>query len=178
MKELENYDEWARKEEEFHLGQQRQRSAIRLVEGRERPVDVLAQNILLFGCGGGAGGGGGGGSKYREKYSALEELGTLEANLEEPYALLSDLKAAPELEELLVAVDAFRRLEREAADAKDDEGRGGEGGGGGGGGGDDGVESRAKMLPPPPSTALVDGSRDRRCEEEWGDNHDGAAVAR
>ena len=61
MKELENYDEWARKEEEFHLGQQRQRSAIRLVEGRERPVDVLAPNILLFGCGGGAGGGGGGG---------------------------------------------------------------------------------------------------------------------
>ncbi len=31
MKELENYDEWARKEEEFHLQQQRQRSAIRLV---------------------------------------------------------------------------------------------------------------------------------------------------
>ena len=32
MKELENYDEWAAKEEEFHLQQQRQRSAIRLVD--------------------------------------------------------------------------------------------------------------------------------------------------
>lgn len=122
MKELENYDEWARKEEEFHLQQQRQRSAIRLVEGREKPVDVLAQNMLLFGL-----------SeeekenrakvKYREKYSALEELETLETNLEEPYSLLKDLKLG-ELEELLVDVDAFRRLEREAA-----EGGGGERGG-------------------------------------------------
>jgi hypothetical protein len=112
MKELENYDEWARKEEEFHLQQQRQRSAIRLVEGRERPVDVLAQNMLLFGL-----------SaeekenrarvKYREKYNALEELENLETNLEEPYALLKDLKLG-ELEELLLDVDAFRRLEREA----------------------------------------------------------------
>ena len=113
MKELENYDEWARKEEEFHLQQQRQRSAIRLVEGREKPVDVLAQNMLLFGL-----------SneekenrakvKYREKYSALEELETLESNLEEPHSLLKDLKLG-ELEELLVDIDAFRRLEKEAA---------------------------------------------------------------
>ena len=37
MKELENYDDWARKEEEFHLQQQRHRSAIRLVgEMKER----------------------------------------------------------------------------------------------------------------------------------------------
>jgi hypothetical protein len=112
MKELENYDEWARKEEEFHLQQQRQRSAIRLVEGRERPVDVLAQNMLLFGL-----------SaeekenrarvKYQEKYNALEELENLETNLEEPHALLKDLKLG-ELEELLLDVDAFRRLEKEA----------------------------------------------------------------
>ncbi|KAL7482229.1 hypothetical protein ACHAW6_007910 [Cyclotella cf. meneghiniana] len=118
MKELENYDEWARKEEEFHLQQQRQRSAIRLVEGRERPVDVLAQNILLFGMSG---------EekenratvKYREKYNALEELENLETNLEEPYALLKDLKLG-ELEELLVDVDAFLRLEREALGGEDE----------------------------------------------------------
>ncbi len=139
MKELENYDEWARKEEEFHLQQQRQRSAIRLVEGREKPVDVLAQNMLLFGLS----------SeekenrarvKYRERYSALEELETLELNLEEPYLLLKDLKLN-ELEELLVDIDAFRRLEREAVAASAGEGgdAGAESGNrqkGGGGGGD------------------------------------------
>lgn len=121
MKELENYDEWARKEEEFHLQQQRQRSAIRLVEGRERPVDVLAQNMLLFGL-----------SaeekenrarvKYREKYNALEELENLETNLEEPYELLKHLKLG-ELEELALDVDAFRRLEKEALG---EEGKGGD----------------------------------------------------
>eukprot|EP00970_Alexandrium_tamarense_P014594 scaffold4206_cov196-Alexandrium_tamarense.AAC.25 len=123
MKELEHYDEWARKEEEFHLQQQRQRSAIRLVEGREKPVDVLAQNMLLFGLSEGEKENRAR-VKYKEKYNALEELETLETNLEEPYSLLKDLKLG-ELEELVVDVDAFRRLEREATDG------GGEANGGG-----------------------------------------------
>jgi len=113
MKELEHYDEWARKEEAFHLQQQRQRSAIRLVEGREKAVDVLAQNILLFGAANEEEENAAR-VKYKEKYSALEELETLEVNLEEPYTLLRDLKLS-ELEELIVDIDAFRRLEREAA---------------------------------------------------------------
>ena len=112
MRELENYDEWARKEEEFHLLQQRQRSAIRLVEGREKPIDVLAKNMLMFGL-----------SademenrakvKYQEKYNALSELENLEAELEEPHQFLKVLKLN-ELEELLEDIDAFRSLEREA----------------------------------------------------------------
>lgn len=113
MKELEHYDEWARKEEAFHLQQQRQRSAIRLVEGREKAVDVLAQNILLFGARNNDEENAAR-VKYKEKYSALNELETLEVNLEEPHALLKQLKLS-ELEELLIDIDAFRRLEREAA---------------------------------------------------------------
>jgi hypothetical protein len=114
MKELENYDDWAKKEQDFHLQQQRQRSAIRLVEGRERPVDVLAKNMLLFGL-----------SqqeknnraavKYKEKYNAMDDLENLEAELDEPYAMLRQLKLN-ELEELLVDINAFRALEREASD--------------------------------------------------------------
>jgi hypothetical protein len=113
MKELENYDDWARKEEEFHLQQQRQRSAIRLVEGREKPVDVLAKNMLLFGLteeekqNRAA-------VKYKERYNALEALENLEAELEEPHHLLKMLKLN-ELEELLIDIDAFRTLEREAS---------------------------------------------------------------
>jgi hypothetical protein len=113
MKEQEKYDDWMRKEEEFHLLQQRQRSAIRLVEGREKPIDVLAKNILLFGL-----------SdeettnhaavKYKERYNALNELETMEAELEEPHVFLKVLKLN-ELEELLVDIDAFRRLERESS---------------------------------------------------------------
>ena len=117
MKELENYDDWARKEEEFHLQQQRQRSAIRLVEGREKPVDVLAKNLLMFGL-----------SdeekknraavKYQEKYNALNELDSLDAELEEPHIILKDLKLE-ELEDLISDIDIFRKLEREASTSFD-----------------------------------------------------------
>ncbi|KAL3913707.1 MAG: hypothetical protein SGILL_006381 [Bacillariaceae sp.] len=112
MKELENYDEWARKEEEFHLEQQRKRSAIRLVEGREKPIDILAKNLLLFGL-----------TeeekqkraavKYQERYNALDEVQKLDAELEEPHKIVSYLKLV-ELQELLVDIDAFRLLEKEA----------------------------------------------------------------
>jgi len=122
MKELEKYDEWAQKEELFHLQQQRHRSAIRLVEGREKPIDVLAKNLLLFGL-----------SeeekqnraavKYKEKYNALEEVEALEAELEEPHVFISCLKL-DELEELLVDIEAFRTLEKDVGNV---EGSGGSG---------------------------------------------------
>lgn len=111
MKELENYDDWARKEEEFHLQQQRQRSAIRLVEGREKPIDVLAKNLLMFGLteeereNRAA-------VKYQEKYNALNELETLEVEFQKPQDLLKDLKLE-ELKELCEDIDTFRRLEKE-----------------------------------------------------------------
>ena len=111
MKELENYDDWARKEEEFHLEQQRKRSAIRLVEGREKPIDVLAKNLLLFGL-----------SeeeknhraavKYKERYNALDQLDQLEAELAEPQKIVGVLKLV-ELKDLLEDINTFQRLERE-----------------------------------------------------------------
>lgn len=112
MKELENYDDWAKKEEEFHLEQQRKRSAIRLVEGREKPIDVLAKNLLLFGL-----------TeeekklraavKYQERYNALDELQKLDAELEEPQDIVRILKIT-ELRELLIDINAFQLLEKEA----------------------------------------------------------------
>lgn len=109
LNEREKYHEWEQKEEEFHLQQQRQRSAIRLIEGRERPIDVLAKNLLLFGL-----------TeeekklrasvKYKERYNALDELETLEVELEEPHLFLRDLKLE-ELKDLLSDVEAFRMLE-------------------------------------------------------------------
>jgi len=112
MKELENYDEWARKEEEFHLQQQRQRSAIRLVEGREKPIDVMAKNLLMFGLtdeerkNRAA-------VKYQEKYNVMSELHNLEAELERPQDFLKNLRLG-ELEELAGDVETFRRLESDA----------------------------------------------------------------
>lgn len=110
MKEYEHYDDWVQKEEEFHLQQQRHRSAIRLVDGREKPIDVLAKNLFLFGL-----------SdaqrkqsftKYQERFNAMDAVDALEGELEEPYLLLKMLKLN-ELQELLLDIDAFRQLERE-----------------------------------------------------------------
>eukprot|EP00980_Cylindrotheca_fusiformis_P022833 scaffold9825_cov203-Cylindrotheca_fusiformis.AAC.2 len=111
MKELENYDEWAKKEELFHLEQQRKRSAIRLVEGREKPIDILAKNLLLFGL-----------TdeeknqraavKYKERYNAMEQVEKLDAELEEPHKIIKVLKLV-ELNDLKVDIEAFRILERE-----------------------------------------------------------------
>jgi len=115
LREMENYDEWQAKEEQFHLQQQRQRSAIRLVEGREKPIDVLAKNLLLFGLT----------DKeredrsrvrYQERYNALNEVANLEAELCEPHVFLHDLKLA-EMEDLMCDINAFRMLEREVAEA-------------------------------------------------------------
>jgi hypothetical protein len=115
MKELEHYDDWARKEEEFHLQQQRQRSAIRLVEGREKPIDVLAKNVLLYGLSDEEKLNRGGATvKYKERFNAMEALENLDAVLDEPQRLLRMLKLE-ELQELLVDIDAFRALEREAS---------------------------------------------------------------
>eukprot|EP00978_Attheya_sp_CCMP212_P004635 scaffold10096_cov29-Attheya_sp.AAC.3 len=114
MKELKNYDEWAQKEDELHLAQQHQRSAIRLVEGRrEKLVDVLAKNLLLFGL-----------TdeekknratvKYQEQYNALDELETLDAKLEEPHICLRDLKQN-ELQKFDFRHLCVRMLEQEAS---------------------------------------------------------------
>jgi hypothetical protein len=114
IRELAHYDEWAKKEEEFHLQQQRQRSAIRLLEHREKPIDVLAKNLLLFAL-----------DeddktnrirvKYQERFDPLNELeNKLEAELIEPHVLLQNLKLH-ELEELAIEIETFRDLEKEAS---------------------------------------------------------------
>ena len=48
LREAEQYSDWHQKEEAFHLEQARVRSKIRLVEGREKPIDILAKNIILL----------------------------------------------------------------------------------------------------------------------------------
>lgn len=122
MKELMNYDDWAKKEEQFHLEQQKKRSAIRLVEGRERPIDILAKNLLLFGLSDDDGTDNENSAaavKYKERYSALDRLKRLEADLQEPQTFLKLLKL-DELQELIVDIDAFRMLEKEVSTGYDD----------------------------------------------------------
>ncbi|GMH53799.1 hypothetical protein TrST_g8085 [Triparma strigata] len=113
LREAAHYDDWQRKEEEFHLAQQHQRTAIRLVEGREKPVDVLAKNVLLFGL-----------SeeekanktavKYKERYNALDEMANLDATLTAPGEFCKNLKLE-ELIELQADLREYQELEKEVA---------------------------------------------------------------
>lgn len=41
-------DGWEAKEEEFHLKQAQLRSEIRIKEGREKAIDILAKNVHLY----------------------------------------------------------------------------------------------------------------------------------
>lgn len=47
LKDAEQYEDWQQKEEEFHLSQAAVRSKLRIKQRREKPVDLLAKNLLL-----------------------------------------------------------------------------------------------------------------------------------
>ena len=48
LREAAQYDDWEQKEEDFHIAQTKVRSKIRLIEKREKPIDLLAKSILLI----------------------------------------------------------------------------------------------------------------------------------
>jgi len=120
IREMQHYDVWMKKEEEFHLEQQRQRSAIRLTQGRETPIDVLAKNLLMFGLSDDERSLRNSGVKYQEKYNALDELRTLEAEITEPHVFIKDL-TLKELNELLDDVNECIALEKEVNQSSQNE---------------------------------------------------------
>ncbi|CAM9158107.1 unnamed protein product [Ascophyllum nodosum] len=105
LREQQQYGDWQKKEEHFHLKQANERSKIRLVEGRDRPIDRLAKNVILFG----------------EQDKGEEEVGIkygdkgevdvtgLEMELREPYKLFDGL-SLQELQELQGEIVQYQGL--------------------------------------------------------------------
>lgn len=85
LREAELFQDWEKKEEEFHHLQSKTRSKIRLVEGREKPIDIMAKNILLFGEEDN--------KQVGVKYTGKNvlDLSNLEAELREPYLIFEDI---------------------------------------------------------------------------------------
>ncbi|KAI9253708.1 mid region of cactin-domain-containing protein [Helicostylum pulchrum] len=75
--ELAQMGDWEAKEEEFHLEQAKTRAAIRIRDGRAKPIDILAMNLRL--------------ANEPEK---LEEDVDLEIDLDEPYTIFDNLSLA------------------------------------------------------------------------------------
>lgn len=99
LKDAQQYHDWEAKEEEFHTAQVRQRSIIRMREARERPVDILAKNILLIEM-----------AERGEDADDANKLVAMDVELNEPGAVLSSLPPE-ELEALLGDIDRFLVLE-------------------------------------------------------------------
>jgi phage-related minor tail protein len=68
--ELAQMGDWEAKEEEFHLEQAKQRAAIRIRDGRAKPIDILAMNLRLA-----------------NEPDKVEEEVDLEIDLDEPYTI-------------------------------------------------------------------------------------------
>lgn len=99
LRDAEQYAGWERQEEEFHRAQTAQRSLIRIREGREKPVDIIAKNALLV--------------AQCESGQDLEEANKAVAGdveLHPPSSVYAQLPSH-ELEDLLVDAQAFADFE-------------------------------------------------------------------
>lgn len=107
LREASQYENWEEKEEEFHTQQTKVRSKIRLIENREKPIDILARHILLIES-----------FNSSEKEEAdlgasLADLENLQVQLSEPLAVVSDLDEE-ELAELLTDLDKYLEIEEKS----------------------------------------------------------------
>lgn len=103
LREVAQYDDWQRKEEDFILQQTKQRSKIRLVENRETPIDSIAKNILLVEA---AKGGEVKNAHDNKDINLLE----LESELRNPIEIVNEL-SAEELKQLKTDVESYLQLE-------------------------------------------------------------------
>ena len=101
LREASQYGDWQAKEEEFHMEQTRVRSKIRIAENREEPIDLMAKNILLIEAAA---------SDGKDERDLGISLSNLEIELRDPVTLVEG-RSLPELEKLLVDVDAYLQLE-------------------------------------------------------------------
>uniref|UniRef100_A0A6S9JR17 Splicing factor Cactin n=1 Tax=Heterosigma akashiwo TaxID=2829 RepID=A0A6S9JR17_HETAK len=109
LREVQQFGDWQKKEEDFHRYQAKIRSKIRLIEDRAKPIDLLAKNLLLFS-----------GEEEEEeeldggrcKYKGGTNLSIdhLEVELREPYLIFQDLTVA-ELRTLQGDIQTYQELQ-------------------------------------------------------------------
>ena len=115
LRDSAQFGDWQTKEEDFHMEQTRERSKIRISEAREQPIDTIAKNILLIEQHLDGGGGGGGtataaAARGEKNKSTTYDLVGLQCELRDPARIVHGL-GVPELEKLLVDIDAYVQLE-------------------------------------------------------------------
>lgn len=108
LKQQASFGDWAAKEELFQIQQLKRRSLIRIQDGREQPIDLLAKNLLLCEAG-------------RGDDDELEDDPTMEVELTEPHEIV-DRQNLDDLEKLEEDVNDYYRAEERALNAAKMEG--------------------------------------------------------
>lgn len=106
-KEMSTFQEWERQEDMFHLKQAKLRSRIRLRDGREKPIDIIARYIDAFG------------ERDPEREDNIteeeredEEAFLMSAHIQEPYKCLNGLRKS-DLEDLQEDIKVYMELDKE-----------------------------------------------------------------
>eukprot|EP01138_Halocafeteria_seosinensis_P005065 gb/GECG01005178.1/.p1 GENE.gb/GECG01005178.1/~~gb/GECG01005178.1/.p1 ORF type:complete len:513 (+),score=122.05 gb/GECG01005178.1/:1-1539(+) len=103
LKQQASFGDWAAKEEQFQIQQLKRRSLIRIQDGREHAIDLLAKNLLLCEAG-------------RGEDDELEDDPTMEVELTEPYEIV-DRQHVEDLNYLLKDIQDFLQAEERALHA-------------------------------------------------------------
>lgn len=108
LRDAEQYEDWQQKEEDFHLNQAKVRSKLRIKEKREKPVDLLAKNLLLVAQ-----------QLHKEdEVDLLSQEGGVRVEKRRPHAIVEVL-SMNELEELRENITAYLDLEGERGENKE-----------------------------------------------------------
>ena len=107
QKEMATFEEWEKQEDMFHLKQAKLRSRIRLKDGREKPIDIIARYIDAFG------------ERDPEKEANMteeekedEEAFLMSTHIQEPYKCLNGLRKS-DLEDLQEDIKVYMELDKE-----------------------------------------------------------------
>lgn len=108
LRDAEQYEDWQQKEEDFHLNQARVRSKLRIKEKREKPVDLLAKNLLLVAQQ----------LQKEDEDDLLSQEGGVRVEKRRPHAIVEVL-SMDELEELRENITSYLELEGEHGENKE-----------------------------------------------------------
>lgn len=114
LRDAEQFEDWQQKEEQFHREQAKVRSKLRITQRRERPVDVLAKNLLLVAQATGK-------DEHDENLFVVSEEaggGRVRVERRRPYAIVEVL-SMDELEELRESIVAYQELEGDRGDNRE-----------------------------------------------------------
>ncbi|KAI9916604.1 hypothetical protein PsorP6_018074 [Peronosclerospora sorghi] len=100
LKDAEQYEDWHQKEEAFHLQLAKVRSQLRIRANREKPVDLLAKNLLLVSATHGE----------DDDECFKQEIGRIRVEHRRPHAIVEEL-SLDELTELQDDVRTYQELE-------------------------------------------------------------------